>query len=53
MLFGVLADSVFGGSSGLQYAFLLMLGSLLIAAAITLVFSRRTTPATSWPPRSP
>jgi hypothetical protein len=44
LLFGVLADSVFGGSSGLQYTFLLMLGSLFIAAAITLVFSRRTYP---------
>lgn len=44
LLFGVFADSVFGGSTGLEYTFLLMLGTLFIAAAITLVFGRRTYP---------
>jgi predicted MFS family arabinose efflux permease len=42
LLFGVLSGAVFGGSSGLEYTFLLMLGTLFVAAVITLVFGRRT-----------
>lgn len=45
LLFGVLAESVFGGHSGLEYTFLLMLVSLVAAAVITLVFGRRTYPS--------
>jgi hypothetical protein len=45
LLFGLLADSVFGGGSGLRDTFLLMLGALLAAAVITLTVARRTYPA--------
>jgi predicted MFS family arabinose efflux permease len=45
LLFGVLADSVFGGPSGLEYTFLAMLSSLLAASVITLLVARRTYPS--------
>lgn len=44
LLFGVFADSVFGGGNGLEYTFLLMLGTLVVSAVITLAFGRRTYP---------
>jgi hypothetical protein len=44
LLFGVFADSIFSGRDGLEYTFLLMLGTLFVAAVITLVFGRRTYP---------
>lgn len=44
LLFGVFADSIFAGSNALEYTFLLMLGTLFIAAVITLVFGRRAYP---------
>jgi hypothetical protein len=45
LLFGVLAESVFGGRSGLATTFLLMLASLLAAGLITLLVARRTYPS--------
>jgi MFS family permease len=44
ILFGVLAGPVFGGTSGLQYTFLLMLVALFAAAVLTLTVARRTYP---------
>jgi MFS family permease len=44
LLFGVLAQAVFGGSTGLEYTFLVMLSALLAAALITLLIGRRTYP---------
>lgn len=44
LLFGVLAQSVFGGSAGLEYTFLIMLAALFLAAVISLVIGRRTYP---------
>jgi hypothetical protein len=44
LLFGVLAQAVFGGSTGLEYTFLVMLSALLAAAVITLLIGRRTYP---------
>jgi MFS family permease len=44
LLFGVLASAVFGGSTGLEYTFLVMLIALVAAAAVTLAIGRRTYP---------
>jgi predicted MFS family arabinose efflux permease len=44
LLFGVLAQTVFGGDNGLEYAFLTCLTALFASAVITLVFARRTYP---------
>jgi MFS family permease len=44
VLFGVLAQSVFGGDSGLQYTFLVMLLALFASAVITLSYGRREYP---------
>lgn len=44
VLFGVLAQSVFGGASGLQYTFLVMLLALFASAVITLSYGRREYP---------
>jgi MFS family permease len=44
LLFGVLAESVFGRPNGLEYTFLIMLAALFVAAAISLVIGRRTYP---------
>lgn len=44
LLFGVLAESVFGGTNGLEYTFLIMLVALFLSAAISLVIGRRTYP---------
>lgn len=44
LLFGVLAEAVFGGSTGLEYTFLVMLIALVAAAVITLAIGRRTYP---------
>ncbi|HET6876503.1 MAG TPA: MFS transporter [Jatrophihabitans sp.] len=44
LLFGILASSVFGGSTGLEYTFLVMLVTLFAGALITLLIGRRTYP---------
>ena len=44
VLFGVLAQSVFGGDSGLQYTFLIMLLALFASSVITLTYGRREYP---------
>jgi len=44
VLFGVLAQSAFGGRGGLEYTFLTMLMSLMCAALITVLIGRRTYP---------
>jgi MFS family permease len=44
VLFGILAQSVFGGTTGLEYTFLLMLLALFAAAALVLIVGRRTYP---------
>jgi MFS family permease len=44
LLFGILAESVFGGPSGLRDTFLVMLASLFLAALITILIGRRTYP---------
>ncbi|WAX56670.1 MFS transporter [Jatrophihabitans cynanchi] len=44
VLFGVLAQTVFGGDSGLQYTFLVMLLALFASAVITLSYGRREYP---------
>jgi MFS family permease len=44
LLFGVMSASVFGGSTGLEYTFLSMLGTVVAAALITLLIARRTYP---------
>lgn len=44
ILFGVLADSVFGGPTGLEYTFLLLLVALFAAATLVLTIARRTYP---------
>lgn len=44
LLFGVLASAVFGGSTGLEYTFLVMLVTLFAGALITLLIGRRTYP---------
>lgn len=44
ILFGLLAQSVFGGSSGLEYTFLLTLLALFAAAILVLTIGRRTYP---------
>lgn len=44
VLFGVLAQSAFGGRGGLEYTFLTMLISLMLAALITVLIGRRTYP---------
>jgi MFS family permease len=44
VLFGVLAQTVFGGDSGLQYTFLIMLLALFFSALITLSYGRREYP---------
>jgi predicted MFS family arabinose efflux permease len=44
LVFGVLAEAAFGGSTGLEYAFLVMLVALFGAALITLLVGRRTYP---------
>ncbi len=44
LLFGVLATSVFGGSTGLEYTFLLMLITLFAGGLISLLIGRRTYP---------
>jgi MFS family permease len=45
LLFGVLAQSVFSGTKGLQYTFLIMLVSLFAASVITLLIGRRSYPS--------
>jgi predicted MFS family arabinose efflux permease len=45
LLFGVLADAVFGGKDGLEYTFLVMLISLVAASVISLTVARRTYPS--------
>lgn len=45
LLFAVLADSVFGGKSGLEWTFLVMLSALIAASLITLLIGRRTYPS--------
>jgi predicted MFS family arabinose efflux permease len=45
LLFGVLAESVFGGRTGLDYTFLVMLSSLIAASVIMLFIARRTYPS--------
>lgn len=45
LVFGVLAASVFGGTNGLEYTFLIMLVTLFAGAAISLTIGRRTYPA--------
>jgi MFS family permease len=45
VLFGFISASAFGGSSGLEYTFLLMLAAVLVGAVIVLVFGRRYYPA--------
>jgi MFS family permease len=45
VLFGFLSTSVFSGSSGLEYTFLLMLGTVFVAAIIVLVLGRRFYPS--------
>lgn len=45
LLFGVLSASVFGGTTGLEYTFLLMLVTLVAGAVITLTLGRRTYPS--------
>jgi len=44
VLFGVLAQNVFGGDSGLQYTFLIMLLALFASSVITLSYGRREYP---------
>jgi MFS family permease len=44
LLFGVLASAVFGGPTGLEYTFLVMLIALVAAAGVTLAIARRTYP---------
>lgn len=44
ILFGLLAQSVFGGASGLEYTFLLTLLALFAAAILVLTIGRRTYP---------
>ena len=45
LLFGFMAQHVFGGSTGLEYTFLIMLSTLFGAAVITLLIGRRTYPS--------
>jgi MFS family permease len=45
LVFAVLADSVFGKKSGLEYTFLVMVSALVAAALITLLIGRRTYPS--------
>jgi len=45
LLFGLLADSVFVGSSGLAYTFMITLLALVAEAALLLFVGRRTYPA--------
>jgi predicted MFS family arabinose efflux permease len=45
VLFGVLAESVFGRSTGIEYTFLIALVALFVAAALVLTIGRRTYPA--------
>jgi MFS family permease len=44
VVFGLMSSALFTGASALEYTFLLMLASLVIAAAIVLVVARRTYP---------
>ena len=44
LIFGVLAEAVFAGWTGLEYTFLVMLVALFVAALITLLIGRRTYP---------
>jgi predicted MFS family arabinose efflux permease len=44
VLFGVISESVFVGSSALEYTFLLMLVTMFAAGAVVLTIGRRTFP---------